>query len=285
MTWQTPHEIANTSTTAAEVTLLPKTSETFNTKQNQTKILQIRFDDIPELPKNIKITGIELKLQGLTDVHSNSLILDDRSQMLLPTYYTKKSGETFSKIDFVKINTDTQSWEKGKGVYSIGGKNHLFNVPNIEREQLQNGLTFHLGFTNENIFLKTTIVLYSIKLIIYYESLEDSYEIHTKLNKNEIILSDEQPNEIEMTIEMKNTGKVPVVDKNIYIATSDGINITHNRFPTIDLKVGETFVIGKKDYDKIVITPNNNPKTGLYDIIVFCNDKVLKNEIVIKEGK
>ena len=28
----------------------------------------------------------------------------------------------------------------------------------------------------------------------------------------------------------------------------------------------------------------NEVKTGIYDIVVFCDDKVIKNEIVIKEG-
>ena len=28
----------------------------------------------------------------------------------------------------------------------------------------------------------------------------------------------------------------------------------------------------------------NEVKTGIYDIVVFCDDKIIKNEIVIKEG-
>lgn len=286
VTWQTPHEVANTLTTASEVNLLPKSDQTFNTKENQTKVLEITFDkdQMPELPKNINITGIELQLNGLTNIHSSSLILDDRSQMLLPTYYTKKSGEVFKKIDYININTDIERWEKGKGTYILGGKNNLFNVPKITREQIKDGLTFNLAFTNNNTFLKATIVLYSIKLIIHYERMMDSYEVKTVLDKNEIILSDDQPNEISMKIFMKNTGDIPVVNKNVYIATSEGINITNNKFPTIDLDVGEEFVIGERETDKIIITPSEEMRTGLYDIIVFCNDKVFKNEITIKEG-
>lgn len=287
VTWKTPHEIANTYTTASEVTLLPETSETINNKNNQTKILQVKFgkENMPELPKNIKIKGIELQLHGLTDIHSSSLTLDDRSQMLLPTYYTKKNGETFSKIDYVNINIDTQSWEKGKGVYTIGGENVLFNLQEIKREQLLNGLTFHLGFTNKNNFLKATIVLYTIKLIIHYEKLEDEYEVKTILDTNEIILSDDKPNEVKMKIYMKNTGKIPAVNKNVHIIVADGLEITNNRFPTIDLGIDppEEFVIGDSETDQIIITPSNEAKTGLYDVIVFCNEKVIKNEIIIKE--
>lgn len=287
VTWQTPHEIANTYTTASEVTLQPKNAQTINSKENQTKILQITFgeQDMPELPKNIKIKGIELQLNGLTNIHSSSLVLDDRSQMLLPTFYTKNNGETFSKIDHININIEKQPWEKGKKIYTIGGENILFNVQEIKREQLLNGLTFHLGFTNENDFLKATIVLYNIKLIIHYEKLKESYEVKTVLNTNEIVLSDNNPNEIRMKIEMKNTGKVPVVNKNIHIITGKGIEITNNKFPPIDLSIDENFTIGNEESDKIIITPSNEVKTGLYDIVVFCDDKVIKNEITIKEGR
>lgn len=256
--WQNPHEIVNTNTTATEVLLDPQNSESFNLKTNQTKVLSIIFDDIPDLPKNINITGLELQLNGLTDIHSDSLILDDRSQMLLPTVYTKANGETFTNIDNIQINTDTQYWEKGKGTYTIGGKNHLFNLPEIKRNQIQNGITFNLGFTNLNTFLKATIVLYSINLIIYYEQIYDSYTIDVGTNGDEIVLNDPDKQSIQMKIKFENTGEIPIVDKNVYIATATGIDITNNSFPLFDLDVNETFVIGENDFDEITITPEKH---------------------------
>ena len=84
---------------------------------------------------------------------------------------------------------------------------------------------------------------------------------------------------------MKNTGKIPAVNKNVHIIVADGLEITNNRFPTIDLGIDppEEFVIGDSETDQIIITPSNEAKTGLYDVIVFCNEKVIKNEIIIKE--
>ena len=224
-------------------------------KENQTQILKVEFGDIPELPKNIEITGLEVQLKGLTDIHSDSLILDDRSQMLLPTVYTKANGETFTQIDNIQINNEIQYWEKGKGVYKIGGKNDLFNLPMIKRSQIQNGLTFHLAFTNLNTFLKATIVLYSIQLIIYYKIIYDSYDIEVELDKQQIILDDPEKQNIVMKINLKNTGEIPVVNKNIYIAHAQGIDVTHTRFPTFDLDVGEEFTIGNQFDDQIIITP------------------------------
>lgn len=255
VTWQKPYEAGNSNTTATEILLQPQNSNTFNSKENQTQILKVEFGNIPELPKNIEITGLEVQLKGLTDIHSDSLILDDRSQMLLQTVYTKANGETFTQIDNIQINNEIQYWEKGKGVYKIGGKNDLFNLPMIKRNQIQNGLTFHLAFTNLNTFLKATIVLYSIQLIIYYKIIYDSYDIEVELDKQQIILDDPEKQNIIMKINLKNTGEIPVVDKNIYIAHAQGIDVTHTRFPTFDLDIGEEFTIGNQFDDQIIITP------------------------------
>ena len=273
VSWKTPHEIANSNTTAAEITLQPKNSESFNERLNQTKTLEIHFDDIPTLPKNINIKGIELVLNGLTDIHSASLVLDDRSQMLLPKVYQRVNGEKFKKIDHIQINNDIQNWEKGKGVYKIGGPNYLFNLESIKREELQDGITFNLGFTNENDFLRATVALYSIKLIIHYEIIYDSYDINVNLNANEIILDDPNKQEINMKINLKNTGEIPIVDKNIYIACAEGIEVTNKQFPTFDLDVDESFTIGESEYDKIVITPKK------YSFPTLTKDSSISKEI------
>lgn len=281
-TWDNSQQIIEPNSIASEVLLLPNTSETTNSKENQAKILSIHFDEIPELPKNIEIKGLELQLNGLTDIHSTSLILDDRSQLLLPTIYTRENGEVFRTIDNIQINNDIQYWEKGKKIYTIGGENDLFNLQQIKKEQIQDGITFNLGFKNLNEFLKATIALYSIKLIIHYEIIHDSYDVNVIFDNKEIVLSDDSKQEINMKIELNNNGKVPIVNKNVYIATPKELNITNKKFPSFDLEIGEKFVIGELPQDKIVITPTD--KTGLYDIIVFCDDKVIRNEITVREG-
>ena len=286
VTWNKPYVLKNNDFTASEVILEPQTSETINDYKNQTKILSVHFDknDIPTLPKNIKITGIELQLYGLTDIHSSALILDQRSQMLITTAHETLSNDIILKTDRVQINNEIYKWEKGKGVYTIGGKKDLFGLPSVTREQILNGLTFNLGFTNTHDFLKSTIILYGLKLRIHYETIEDEYSIDVQFNRKEIVLTDPSKQNIQMKIKLNNTGTIPAIDKNIYIAVPPELNISHNKFPQFDLKVGEEFVIGEQDFDEIIITPNSEKLTGLYDIIVFCNDKVIKNEIMIRRG-
>lgn len=279
VTWQTPHEAANSNATGTKILLKPQGSESFNEKENQTKILTINFDDIPPLPKNIKIKGLELQLNGLTDIHSDSLSLDDRSQLLLPTVYTKRNGETIKVIDNILINNEVQYWEKGKGVYKIGGPNDLFNMEEIKREQIQDGMVFQIGLTNYNTFLKANIFLYSIQLIIYYEIMQDSYDMTVNLNRKQIVLDDPEQQDISMTINFENTGQVPIINKNVYIATSTGIDITNTTFPTFDLDVEEKFTIGETDIDEIAITPT------IYEYLKIGEDSIIEKTVNTSTNK
>lgn len=279
--WNNSQQISNTTYAGVELTLNPKINQYINDKTYQTTLLEVNFEDIPELPKNINITGIELKLYGLTDIHSDALQLDERSSFLLPIFDTS-TGDIIERFDVIPIALEDNYWQKGKGSYSIGGKNNLFGLEKIERSQIQNGLTFNIGLTNTSEFLKATIMLYNIQLFIYYQIIYDKYNINIEFNSKSIVINDPEKQEINMYIHLKNTGEIPAVNKNIYIATPPELNITNNKFPTFDLDVKEEFTIGNEEYDKITITcPNNIP--GLYDIIVFCDDYVIKNEITVKE--
>lgn len=283
VSWRNPHQIANTNFVGAELTLEPKTSSNFNDKESyQTKVLEVRFDEIPEIPKNVEITGIELRLNGATSIHSDSLQLDDRSNLILPTYTTLEDGVVKEGMDIIPIALEDPYWQKEKGVYIIGGKNNLFGLDSIDQSQISNGFGFEIAFTNTNEFLKSNIILYNIQLFIYYTVIYDKYDINVRFDTKTIVLDDEEQNQIKMHIDLKNTGEIPIVGKNIYIAVPPEIEITNKTFPPIDLDIGEPFTIGELDDDQIIITC---PKkiTGLYDVIVFCDDDAIKNEIVVKE--
>ncbi len=287
VTWKNPRQISDTTYVGAEIKLDPKTSKTFNDKTYQTKVLELHFDDIPELPANIDVKGIELKLHGMTDIHSESLELDNRSFMLLSNYTTNIHNEVVENTNLIPINIENQTWEKGKGVYSIGGPNVLFNLDSISKTQIENGLTFELGFTNNNEFLKANIMLYNIQLFIYYEVIYDKYDIDVVFDSKTIITSDSNRQEINITIPLKNTGTIPIVGKNVYIAVPPELHITRQTFPPINLDVGEPHVIGANTYDTIddhitITCPDNI--TGFYDVIVFCDEKVIKNEIIVREA-
>ena len=47
----------------------------------------------------------------------------------------------------------------------------------------------------------------------------------------------------------------------------------------------EEFIIGDHEEDKltIILDPEKENKTGLYDIIVFCDEQSIKNTILVKQ--
>lgn len=282
-TWTNPSTLQSTNIQTAAVSLEPKDSNSINNKSYMSKVLKLKFKT-PQLPDNIVVKGLELKFNGMTDLHSDSLILDDRTILKLPFEYEKANGDKFSRIETFKINHYEEQWRKGQGTYTIGGKTDLFGLDSIEKYQIKDEVNFEIGFTNENDFLITNIELYNIKLKIYYEIIEDTYDVKVNFDKKEMVIT--QNDVINLTIDLKNTGELPIVDKTIFIAVPPELKIENDTF-NFDLDVGEEFTIGNKASDKIQITlPNSeNAVAGMFDVIVFCDDKVIKNEILVRRGK
>lgn len=287
VSWNNPSQIHNTTFVGAEIKLNPKTDKFLNDEKTyQTKVLELYFEDIPEIPSNVKIKGIELKLHGMTDIHSSSLALDNRSYLLLPNYTTNIQNEVVENTELIPLSMEDQSWQKGKGVYSIGGENVLFGLESLSKEQIKDGVRFELGFTNYNEFLTATMMLYNIQLFIYYEIIMDKYDIDVIFDSKTIIINDPNKQEINIKIPLTNTGTIPITNKNIYIAIPPELSISNQTFPPINLDIGESFTVGETHTnsidDHITITCPDNI-TGLYDVIVFCDEKVIKNEIIVKE--
>ena len=83
-----------------------------------------------------------------------------------------------------------------------------------------------------------------------------------------------------MNINIKNTGEVKVNDKEIIIITPPELEILsgYNSY-LFNLDINEVC-----DPIEILIGPSEENKTGKYDILVICEDKVFSNEILIRGG-
>ncbi len=292
--WKSEEALLNSQLLTANITLEPQTTENYNSHSYMSKMLKLKFQ-VPTLPENIEITGLELKFRGLTDLHSDSLTIDDRSNFKLPFKYEKANGDKFTKTETFLLNFLTNDWQKGKKTFTFGGKNDLLGAEKIEKYQLEEPIEFNIGLTNTHNFLLANISLYNIKLHVYYKTLTDTFDVSETLSRRRLFLldNDNNPNwendeakeeaRTDLVLTLENTGVVPVVNKNIYIAVPPELEIENNMF-SFDLEVGETLVIGKDTQTRMRITPKNktDTPTGLYDILVFCEDKVLKNEIVLR---
>lgn len=283
VSWEYPQAIKQKNMISKEIVLSPLDSSSINNHSYQTKELEFKFN-MEELPDNIEITGIELRIHAETNIHSEALKLDDRSKMLLPFYYTKENGEQYSVIEEIPINTEDKPWKKGQGTYIIGGKNYLFNLESVSKKQIEDYLHFKIGFTNESDFLETVLLIHNITAKLYYKIIKDKFDISVKFNTKEIILSQNQT-QVKMQIHLKNTGKTKIKDKNVSIIVPPELELIDNR-PSEDfsLDINESFTMGtEENNDEIIIRTRDNT-TGRYDILVLCDDKIIQNEILVRRG-
>lgn len=281
--WSDPQELINNP---IYTILNPQTDEakkeaaySYMTKKLKCSFCLKQYDE--EVPKNVLIKGIELKFKTNTTVQAKTIKLSKESKIIIP-YINEKIGEVI--LEDINIIQDEEIWMKDKGYYTVGGENNLFQQDKITREQLFNGndgkLDFELVFINENNFLESTLYLEDITLNLYYEAIPNKYDINVSLDKKEIDLLTDK-NGIKMKIDVANKGDVSVEDKEIFIVISPELRIASGADSfKFDLKVGESFSI-----DDIIIKAKqflNGFRTGKYNILVFCEDKVISNEIIVK---
>ena len=281
-TWKNPTVLQSSNLNVASVSLEPDEPASKNNKEYMSKVLQVKFKT-PPLPDNIIIKGLELSFEGLTDIHSDTLYLDDRTTLKLPFKYEKENGDVYERIEVFTIKKYPEQWRKGKGIYKIGGKDDLLGLNSIEKYQIQDEINFDIAFSNSNNFLISNIELFNIKLKIYFETIEDTYDVNVKFDKRQIIIKNNDI--INMTIDLKNTGEIPIVDKTIFIAVPPELKIENDTF-NFNLDVGESFTIGKgQDKIQIKLPDPSKAVAGMFDVIVFCDNKVIKNEILVRRGK
>lgn len=281
-TWKNPTVLQSSNLNVASVSLEPEEPASKNNKEYMSKVLQVKFKT-PPLPDNIIIKGLELSFEGLTDIHSDTLYLDDRTTLKLPFKYEKENGDIYERTEVFTIKKYPEQWRKGKGIYKIGGKDDLLGLNSIEKYQIQDEINFDIAFSNSNNFLVSNIELFNIKLKIYFETIEDTYDVNVKFDKRQIIIKNNDV--INMTIDLKNTGEIPIVDKTIFIAVPPELKIANDTF-NFNLDVGESFTIGKgQDKIQIKLPDPSKAVAGMFDVIVFCDNKVIKNEILVRRGK
>ena len=289
--WKQPQRLISNP---ISIKLNPQSNEV--KKQNdfsyQTKKIKLGFslNEFEEAtPKDITIKGIELKFKTEVNAQPNTIKLGEDCTFILP--YRNENSDTNYSLEKINIVRDDIVWLEEKGYFTIGGKDNLFQEKEISREQLFAGnegrVEFELMFINENDFLQADLYLQNVSLNIYYEIISNEYEINVDFDKKEIDLNDEEK-KVNMDISIKNTGKIEVHDKEIFVVLSPELKIENDYNSYLfDLDIGEE--IGNKDVPpiRVPIVPANENEipTGWYDVIVICEDKIFSNEILIKGNR
>ena len=287
--WENPEKLKDGTTL---IKLNPK-SNADNHFTYQTKMLKCSFclnDYDEETPKNITIKGIELKFKTSKNVQSNTIRLSEDSKIILP--YQKNNTEYV--LEPINIVTDNQTWLKDKGYFTIGGEDNLFQEKEISREQLFKGndgkVEFELGFVNENDFIESILYIENITLNIYYEIIPNEYSVNIEFDKKEINLRENDNHRIVMQIYIKNTGQIEVYDKEITIILPSELELQYGcESYKFDLNVGEKIGdpenIDTNPPIEVAVKPkrfDGKIRSGKYDILVICEDKVITNEILIR---
>lgn len=282
------------TTNPCQITLNPQSEDVLKLHDYsyQSKKLTCSFDlrDLEtEIPKTIEITGLELKLKTNVNVQSNTIKLSEESKIILPYFLKNNQDIILEKINIIR---DEEIWLKEKGYYTIGGEDNLFGESKITKEQLFYGndgeLVFELVFINENKFLESILYLEDISLNIYYKEIKGKYDIQVKFDRKEINLQSEtEKQKITMTIDVANIGDIEIYNKEITIIIPPELQILQDNNGNIinsfkfNLKKDESFSIPNI---QIIPTIFNEEgiKTGWYDILVICEDKIISNEIIIR---
>ena len=291
VSWENPQLLL--SKKPVHIKLNPSNNETLklNNNSNKTKALICRFDVTPyseEVPENVKIKGIELKFKTNSHIQSNTIKLSEDSTITIPYVVDNLDGSYSYHTDKVNIVGQENVWLKEKGYYTLGEKDSIFYkdtyIKGLTRDQLFEGnngkVEFNLVFVNENNFLESNLYLEDMFLNIYYEIIPANYDIKVKFDKEEILTTEK----LNMNIEVKNLGEIKVEDKEIVIIIPPELSFEseYNTFK-FNLDINESFTI-----PNIKIFPrtfNGEVRTGWYDILVICEEKVFSKEILVKGGE
>lgn len=258
-----------------------------NNPTYKTKLYKCTFclsQYIDKIPKDIEITGIELKFKATTNLHSNSLRLSDESCMLLPFY--SNIYDEFS-LEKISIANEGKYWLREKDYYTIGSPNYLFGQEQITREQLLNGnngkLEFEIGFINESDFLQAQLLIEDITLNIYYKTIKDDYNIKATLSSGEMIIGKRE--ECNLQINISNKSKKEIGDKDLFIILPPELKFKNGvNCYKFNLEVDENLTIPNPP-ESITIAPvitNGEIKTGYFDILIFCEDTVINKEVLVR---
>ena len=310
-TWENPQNIRYDSNSYTIAHLNRQDEENITNKSYQSNILSFEYD-LSSLPENCKIRGMELKFKGVSNTHSDNIFIDERSFLK----YTKKvlndeSGNHTWQSQEVPLSSYFSVWSPDNSSYVLGDSETIFGLDeiidrdSIEKGYLRNGLyqdnkiRFDIGFTNISNILDLVIKLFSVQLTVYFDLIKEEIDLSVNIPNKTIIYdnSNNQSSAIDINLEFKNEGEIKEINYNSFIILPkelcfvDGVHMGEAANNIKELRLGKLnedenvnvlHIDETWKYSTQVIA-NNDPnfKSGRYDIIVICGDKIYTEEVFI----
>lgn len=309
--WETPSNLRYDSKSYSIATLNKQDEENITNQSYKSNILTLEYD-LSSLPENCKIKGMELKFKGVSNTHSDNIYIDERSFLK----YTKKvlnneTGNHSWQTQDVPLSNYFETWSPDNSSYVLGDSETIFGLDevidrdSIEKGYLRDGLyqdnkiRFDIGFTNISNVLDLIIKLFSVQLTIYFDLVKEEIDLSVNIPNKTIIYdnSNNQSSAIDINLEFKNEGEIKEIDYNSFIILPrelcfvDGIHMGEAANNIKELRLGKlnedenvnVLHIGETWKYSTQVIANNDPnfKSGRYDIIVICGDKIYTEEVFI----
>ena len=310
-TWENPQNIRYDSNSYTIAHLNRQDEENITNKSYQSNVLSFEYD-LSSLPENCKIRGMELKFKGVSNTHSDNIFIDERSFLK----YTKKvlndeSGNHTWQSQEVPLSSYFSVWSPDNSSYVLGDSETIFGLDEIiDRDSIEKGylrnrlyqdnkIRFDIGFTNISNILDLIIKLFSVQLTIYFDLVKEEIDLSVNIPNKTIIYdnSNNQSSAIDINLEFKNEGEIKEINYNSFIILPkelcfvDGVHMGEAANNIKELRLGKLnedenvnvlHIDETWKYSTQVIA-NNDPnfKSGRYDIIVICGDKIYTEEVFI----
>jgi hypothetical protein len=291
--WINSENLKYDSATFCEIILNSKSEESVTNVSYKSDVLSFYFE-MPELPNNINIKGAEIKMKGATNLKINNLYVDDRSYFYIPKKIrVKDSTGNDTKIIWhddnkIIIGGEFERWPIDNNSYTLGDKDTIFGLQDtISKDEVEKGtvdiydgtkkpnnIRVDIGFTNDDQINDILIKLFSVKLTLFYEIIEDNLDVTTSVSERKL-----QKNDIEtLTVKIKNNGNNKVANKKAFIVVPPEISID-NQLIDINLNSNEMSTQVVNITPKV--QPDNTVSTGIFNILIICNDIIKTEEVIV----
>ena len=318
--WTHPENLRYDSNSYSIVTLNNQNENNITDKSYQSNLLEMTFD-LSSLPENCKIKGMQLKFKGVTNTHADNIYIDDRSFLkYTQKIKNETNGNHYWQTKEIPLSNFFDIWTPDNASYVLGYEDSIFfedkpiDRDSIEKGYLQNGvyqtnkIKFEIGFSNLSDYLDLIIKLFNIQLIVYFDLIKEDIQASIDIPNKTIIYDTENDISscIDINLHFVNTGEIKEIDYNSFIILPSElcfVNFDDNLYHFNNNDSIKEFLLGNKtttDYitenqeynilhideqwnTSIKIGANNNPsfKSGRYDILIICGDKIIEEEIYV----
>lgn len=325
--WQNENNLRYDSKSYSIISLNKRDEEHITDKSYKANVLSLEYD-LSSLPENCNVKGMQLKFKGTSNTHANNIILDDRS-FLKYTQKTKNSttgNHTWKEME-VQLSPVFDEWTPDNATYTLGTKDSIFNeekYESIDRDSIRKGylrdgiyqtnkIRIDIGFSNQSDYLDLIIKLFDIKLIVYFDLIQEDVDLKVSIPDKTIICDNETAETTALNIAMtyENQGEMQEIEYNSFVIIPPELQFVQYDDTAKELSLNEVdtitdIILGDEDKTDYVMEDDNYHvlhigeswntniqiaakfdeetqefNTGRYDIVFVCGKHIYTEEIYV----